>query len=154
MRAASTHMGLVALACALLVSFSAAAGVSRGAPHARNVRSQSEKESRTPAQQKIDSQLLQEIYRKRGQASAKEVPAGKTDVRVDARGRALVDIRAPVTTALTSFIKKNGGSIVSTSAQYQSIVARVPLLKLERLAARPEVRAISPAPEAETRTPR
>src|ERR1700752_19605 len=53
-----------------------------------------EKEGRTPAQQKINSQLLYEIYRRRGEDKAKGIPPGPTDVRIDARGRALVDVRA------------------------------------------------------------
>jgi hypothetical protein len=110
----------------------------------------SEKETRTAAQQKIDSQLLYEIYRKRGQAVEKQVPPAATLVRIDAKGRALVDIRARVTPALISRVKRRGGSIVSTSTEYHSIIARVPLLELERLANDPAVRAISPAAEATT----
>jgi len=48
----------------------------------------SEKESRTPAQQKINSQLLFEIYRLRGEAERKGVPPGPTGVKIDALGRA------------------------------------------------------------------
>jgi hypothetical protein len=109
-----------------------------------------EKEARTPAQQKIDSQLLFEIYRKRGQAAAKQVPPGPTGVRIDARGRALVDIRAIVTPALVERVKKSGAAVLSTSVEHHSIIARVPLLQLERLAGESAVRAISPAAEAVT----
>src|SRR4029453_18769304 len=101
--------------------------------------------ARTPAQQKIDSQILQEIYRKRGQAAQKEVPPEPSLVRIDDRGRALVDIRAKVTPDRVNLIKKRKGVIVSTSAKYDSIVARVPLLEIERLASAPSVRAIVPA---------
>jgi hypothetical protein len=51
-----------------------------------------EKERRTSAQQKINSQLLYEIYRLRGEAERNGVPPGPTRVKVDARGRALVDV--------------------------------------------------------------
>jgi hypothetical protein len=105
---------------------------------------------RTAAQQKLDSQLLYEIYRKRGQGRAKNVPPGATRVRIDAKGRALVDIRGLVTAALIAKVKKAGGTIVSTSTEYHSIVAQVPLLQIERLAADPAVRAISPAADATT----
>jgi hypothetical protein len=54
----------------------------------------SEKESRTPAQQKINSQLLYEVYRFRGEAKQKNVPPDPTGVKLDAKGRALVDVRA------------------------------------------------------------
>ncbi|HYT68760.1 MAG TPA: hypothetical protein VEL51_20210 [Vicinamibacterales bacterium] len=110
-----------------------------------------EKEARTAAERKIDSQLLYEIYRKRGEAAAKYVPSGPTGVRIDAHGRALVDIRGPVTPALTTLVTQLGGSVVSTAPRYQSIIARVPLLKIERIARRGEVRAISPAAEADIR---
>jgi hypothetical protein len=52
------------------------------------------KEARTAAQRKINSQLLYEIYRRRGVADKKGIPPGPTDVRIDKAGRALVDVRA------------------------------------------------------------
>jgi hypothetical protein len=110
----------------------------------------SEKESRTPAQQKINSQLLYEIYRLRGEAVRKGVPPGPTGVKIDARGRALVDVRAVVTPALQKKIRGLGGLVLSTSVRDQSTIARVPLLKLERLAAESAVRFIEPAAEAIT----
>jgi len=110
---------------------------------------QSEKEARTAAQQKIDSQILQEIYRKRGQTD-KLVSREPTLVRVDTRGRALIDIRAKVTTDLVTRVKKRGGVIVSTDVKYDSIIVRVPLLEIERLASDPAVRSIIPAAEATT----
>src|SRR5439155_2244070 len=55
--------------------------------------SRSEKTERSAAQQKINSQLLYEIYRRRGEAERKGVPPGSTGVKIDARGRALVDVR-------------------------------------------------------------
>ena len=112
--------------------------------------SRSEKETRTAAQQKIDSQILQEIYRKRGQAAEKHVPDGPTLVRIDDKGRALIDIRAKVSPDTLNLVKRRGGTVVSSSPQYDSIIARVPLLELERLAAHAAVRFIMPAAEATT----
>jgi hypothetical protein len=108
----------------------------------------SEKESRTPAQKKIDSQILYEIYRLRGEAARKNVPPGPTVVRIDKTGRALVDVRAEVTPALEKKVRSLGGTIQSTSIQYLSIIAWIPLSKLERLADDRAVRAIVPAGEA------
>ena len=108
----------------------------------------SEKESRTPAQKKIDSQLLYELYRVRGQAKQKNVPPDPTGVRIDPTGRALVDVRADVTPALEKKVRDLGGTIQSTSREYRSIIAWIPLTKLERLANDPAVRAIGPAAEA------
>src|SRR5436190_20666218 len=94
-----------------------------------------EKGRRTPAQQKINSQLLYEIYRLRGEAVRKGVPPGPTGVKIDARRRALVDIRVDPAVALQNRIRRAGGVVLSTSARDRSIIARVPLLELETLAA-------------------
>jgi hypothetical protein len=106
---------------------------------------QSEKESRTPAQRKIDSQLLYELYRSRGEAKRRNVPPGPTGVRIDRHRRALVDVRAEVTSALQEKVRSLGGAIQSTSREYRSVIAWVPLRTLERLAEDPAVRAIVPA---------
>jgi hypothetical protein len=110
----------------------------------------SEKEARTPAQRKINSQILYEIYRRRGDARRKGVPPAPTGVDVDGRGRALVDVRAEVTPALQKSIRSIGGVILSSSAEHRSIIARVPLLELERLAGESTVRFIEPAAKATT----
>jgi hypothetical protein len=109
-----------------------------------------EKRGRTPAQQKIDSQLLFAIYRKRGEAKAKGVPTGTLRVRYDEKGRAIVSIRARVTKEILAKIKKLGGEIISSSERYNDILAHLPLEKLEKLAALPDVRAIMPGEEATT----
>jgi hypothetical protein len=110
----------------------------------------SEKERRTAAQQKIDSQLLYEIYRAEGSDRQKNVPPGNTGVKIDSRKRALVDVRADVTPNLEKALVRSGATIVSTSREYHSIIAWIPLLKLERLAKDRTVRSIAPAPEATT----
>src|SRR5262249_11703881 len=103
-----------------------------------------EKARRTPAQQKIDSQLLFEIYRARGEAERRHVPPDPTGVQIDALGRAFVDVRAPVTPELHRRIRRLGGVVVSSSAPHQSTLARIPVLKLETLAAEASVRFIEP----------
>jgi hypothetical protein len=102
------------------------------------------KESRTPAQRKIDSQLLQEIERIR---TAPNEPS-KTAVKIDRRRRALVDVRVEVTPAIERTLRRLGASIVSSSPEYRSVVVWTPLLKLEELAADESVRAIAPASQA------
>jgi hypothetical protein len=111
----------------------------------------SEKDTRTAAQKKINSQLLYEIYRRRGEAERKGIPPGPTGVRVDEKGRTLIDVRADVTPALEKKVAALSGSIVSTSREYRSIVAWMPLLNIERLAEDAAVRAIEPAAEATIR---
>src|SRR3954454_24152411 len=109
-----------------------------------------EKSQRTPAQQKIASALLYEIYLAKGEAERKGVPPADTGVRIDDHRRALVDVRAAVTPALHRTIRRLGGVILSSSAPHKSTIARIPLLKLETLAADPRVRFIEPAAEATT----
>lgn len=103
------------------------------------------KGGRTPAQQKINAQILFEIDRARG----KEVPL-ETGIRVDERGRVLVDVRAPVTDALARTIRRLEGVVVSTSPDHESTIALMPLLKLETLAEDTAVKFIEPMAEATT----
>jgi hypothetical protein len=110
-----------------------------------------EKGSRTAAQQKISSQLLYEIYRLRGEAPPKDIPSRGSIVKLDEKGRAFVDVRAVVTPTLERTIGILGGTIVLTAGQYHSILAWIPLLKLEQLAGDEAVISIMPAPEATTR---
>lgn len=108
----------------------------------------SEKASRTPAQLKIDSRLLEEISRRQGKATRTALPPDGTLLKIDQDGRALVDIRAEVTPALGKTLTALEGTIVSTSTEYRSIIVWLPLLKLEEVAGDPAVHSIRPAPEA------
>ena len=65
------------------------------------------------------------------------MPPDPTGVKLDQKGRALVDVRAEVTPALQKKVRKLGGTIQSTSREHRSIIAWVPLNKLERLAVFP-----------------
>jgi hypothetical protein len=119
-------------------------------PAAQGAAAAREKRERTPAQRKIDSQLLQAIYRKRGEAEAKGVPGGEPAVRYDDEGRALVSVRARPVARVMAKIVRLGGVVISHSERYDDIRAALPLEKLEALAALKEVRAIMPAEEATT----
>lgn len=112
-----------------------------------------DKRTRTPAQQKIDSQLLQAIERARarpgaGRATGAEAPP--LLVRIDSKGRALVDIRIKVTAETRALVRKHGGTVISSSTEHLSIIARVPLREIELLANDPRVTSIVPAAEATT----
>jgi hypothetical protein len=109
-----------------------------------------EKDLRTPAQRKLDTQLLYALYERRGESARRGTPSGPFLIDVDGRGRVLVDIRAPVTDSLVSRIEKLGGELISTSPPDLALTARIPLDRLEQLAGRPEVRFIQPAPQALT----
>lgn len=105
------------------------------------------KGSLTPAQTKLDTHLLTEIFRKQGTAEKRGLPPGPTGVKVDKDDRAYVDIRAEVTPALIKKVEDAGSKVISTSERYRSIVAWVPVLRLEALAADSAIYSIIPTPE-------
>lgn len=100
-----------------------------------------EKESRTPAQRKLDSKLVYALRQRRGETRG--VPAERIDLKPDARGRVLVDITAKVSKRLLSKIKRLGGEVVSTSERYHTTRAWLALEKLEALAGMAEVKFIA-----------
>jgi hypothetical protein len=106
-----------------------------------------EKNARTPAQQKINSQLLSAIRRAKDPSAEKSAPSETLLVKIDTKQRALVDVRAPVTADIKRQVLEFAGTIVSTSPEADSLIAWVPLLRLEQLAGLPSVRAIEPAAE-------
>jgi len=109
-----------------------------------------EKESRTPAQQKIDSQLLYAIYQMRGEAEKKGTPTEPIPLKKDANGRVLIDIRSPVTKKLQSLIRSLKGKVVSTSQRDDSTIAYLSLGRIEKLAQNASVKFISAPAEAMT----
>lgn len=109
-----------------------------------------EKNRRTAEQQKLDSQLLYAIYQMRGEAEARGVPTEPIPLEKDAKGRVLVDIRTPVTRKILARIEKLGGEVVSSSDRYHSIIAYLPLGKLEALARAREVKFITPKAQSMT----
>ena len=128
-----------------------------------------EKESRTPAQQKIDSQLLYAAKMNRGEMIADGVTTLQVNVvtdnsrnnvgplvddskpRSDSAGknepRTIVDISATVTGKLLDEIKARG-EILNTTPAYNSVQASLRLEDLEAIASLPEVRFIQPKQEA------
>src|SRR5581483_6153942 len=104
-----------------------------------------EKESRTPAQKKIDSQLLQAFRESRGQQMAAGVSLAPSAVQAEKSGMLMVDISADVTDSLIERIKSTGGEIVYPSAEYKTIRARINLSDVETIAGYSEVRFIQAA---------
>jgi hypothetical protein len=109
-----------------------------------------EKDQRTLEQEKIDSQLLYAIYQMRGEAEAKGVPTEPIPLEKDSKGRVLIDVRVPVTEKILARIKKLGGKVVSSSEKYHSIIAYLPLEKVEPLANSREVKFIAPKAQSMT----
>ena len=111
---------------------------------------QEEKAARTPAQRKIDSQLVHALRKKRFGLVAPGLTSLKVDLEIEADGRVLVDLRAKVTPELLEFIERNGGKVVNSFEKDNAVRAQVPLDRIEGLAARPEVRSLRPADRAAT----
>ena len=108
-----------------------------------------EKESRTPAQRKMDSQLIYAAKQNRGQAIAANVPLLKHTAKLQADGRVLVDIKANVTDPLLQALRDAGGEVVNSHPQFQAVRALIPIAKMETLAALTDVSFIRPADEFE-----
>ena len=113
-----------------------------------------EKESRTPAEQRISSRLLYALKRVRGQAIANGVADLQTGVKVDAEGYVDIDISAKVTPGLMQRLKLINAEILSSFPEYYSVTARIPLSEVESLATLPDVNFIQPKLEAQTSRPR
>jgi hypothetical protein len=108
--------------------------------------------ARTPAQDKIDSQLLYALKKKAAGVATRVAPELQPDVEILADGRVLVDITAVVSDELLAQIKKLGGEVINSFAQYNAIRALVPLTSIESLAERSDVKFIEPAAKATTNT--
>lgn len=109
-----------------------------------------EKRSRTLAQRKLNSQLLYAAKQETGRAVAESVRALRTEVKTDTVGRVAVDIRGTLTDRLRAHLEELGGEVVYHTPLYPEFRARVPLDKLEEIAAWPEVKFIRPAARART----
>ena len=108
----------------------------------------SEKAARTPAQQKMDSQLLQALRESRGQQMAAGVSLEPANVGTDAGGRLAVDVSvrsAATLDAVTVQIEALGGEIVAPSWAFRTIRARIDLAQAEAVASLPDVTFLQPA---------
>jgi hypothetical protein len=144
---------LVAARAILLavLSFHGTSGVAMSFPEPQNkTAARDEKESRSAAQQKIDSQLLYALRQKHGEAGKNGVPLLPIKLRTDPQGRVQVDIRAIVSQQLNSRIEKLGGKVVSTGERLESTIAFMPLESMEDLASCSQVKSIIPAAESAT----
>lgn len=109
-----------------------------------------DKRAHTPAQQKIDSNLLWRIKQLRRDPIVAQVPALSAALPPDADGLVAVDIQAEIDDALLAQIRALGGQVESSFPQYRAVRARIPLLQAEALAALPGVRFIQPKQRAYT----
>jgi hypothetical protein len=107
-----------------------------------------EKSARTPAQQRMDSQLLQAVRESRGQPMAAGVNLEPANVGTDAGGRLAVDVSvrsAAALDAVTVQIEALGGKIVAPSWAYRTIRATIDLAQAEAVASLRDVTFVQPA---------
>jgi hypothetical protein len=110
---------------------------------------QSEKKTRSPIEQRINSNLLLAVQRD-AQKLESASQSVETHLQQDTSGRVLVDLRAAITPALKAEIVKGGGELVNSYPEYESLRAWVNLSQVEGLATLDEVHSICPAVRAET----
>jgi hypothetical protein len=125
------------------------AGMSAGAAQQIQALEQ-EKDSRTPAQQKIDSNVLYTIRMLQGKPAAAGVSYLYTGVDLDENNNVVVDIVANVTDQLLQQLKSAGAKVLDSKPAYRSIRAIIPPAQMENIAASPDVIFISPMQEFAT----
>jgi subtilisin-like proprotein convertase family protein len=106
-----------------------------------------EKEARTPAQRKLDSQLLYASKMHRGESLAAGVSTLAVNLEVDPQEKTVVDISAVIGGSLLEDLESLGATAISVFPQSHSLRALAPLDQLENLAALPGVRFIQPKQE-------
>src|SRR5262245_25226359 len=104
-----------------------------------------EKESRTAAQRKLDSNLLYASRQTIGLEAAPGAGRLATGVLVDSLGTTVVDITATVDDALLGRLASLGLEILSAHPSFRSVRARAPLSALESVAADASVIFVAPA---------
>ncbi|HNP73420.1 MAG TPA: hypothetical protein PKK15_20065, partial [Kouleothrix sp.] len=120
-----------------------------GGPLAATARNQiaallADKRARTPAQRKIDSNLLWRIKQLRSEPITAQLPSLRADVQPALGGLVEVDIQADIDDALLAQIRALGGTVESAFPQYRAVRARIPLVQAERLAELAGVHFIQP----------
>jgi len=103
-----------------------------------------EKVSRTPAQKKINSQILYTYKMRNGQPLTSEVATLQTDIVKDADGKIKVDIDANVTPQLLNSLKAMGCEIIFSSEKFRNIVSNIPLEIVEQVALLDAIKHINP----------
>lgn len=117
-------------------------------PEIRDI--EASKESRSPAQQKISSHLLDAIGQQANGQLPDNVPGVRINRNTPIKKGALIDIDAQVSDGLLQTIKSAGGTIVNFHQEEHAVRAYIPLDKIEGVAGRPEVNSIVPAARATT----
>ena len=109
-----------------------------------------EKDRRSPAQARLDSQFVYLLKRQAAAADLATLTELQPTVRMETDGRLLVDIRGQITPEIERFLLAGGGEIVASVPRFGCLRARVALAQLEKLAGLPGIRFIEPAVQAQT----
>jgi hypothetical protein len=107
-----------------------------------------EKDARSAAQRKIDSQLIYERKMEAGQPVASGIWAVETDLPYADDGHLVVDVRARVSSSVASRMPASGIEALFASADGSDVRAHLNIDQVEALAADPDVLFIQPRQEA------
>lgn len=108
------------------------------------------KKSLSPAEAKVDTQLVLQQRVSSDKRTSSSVPLLQNGVEKTASGKVLVDIRGTVNDGLVKFLTAKGANVQTVSQRYGSIRAEVPLSAITDVAARGDVKAVQEADGAMT----
>ncbi len=109
-----------------------------------------EKDARTPAEQKVDSNLLYAIKQQVGISQSAAAASLQTDVAISAGQTTIVDITAFVSDGMLAQIAALGGKVLSSYPEYRSIRAELPISQVLTVAGWNLVIFIQPKQQATT----
>jgi hypothetical protein len=109
-----------------------------------------EKESRSPIDRKLDSQLIYELKMRAGAPIARGMQTIEADVPYASDGHAVLDVTARLTPALMEGLARLGAEILSTSAAESAVRIHIDIGRVQELAAMPEVLFAQPRQHAMT----
>ncbi len=107
-----------------------------------------EKESRSPTEQKIDSQLIYEMKMRTGQAIAAGVNRLVTDIPYASDGDVVVDVTVTPSADLDASLAALGAEVLSRAPDRSSLRLHIAIERIEALAALPEVVFVQPKQDA------
>src|SRR5262245_44739987 len=107
-----------------------------------------EKETRSPVQRKIDSQLLYETRIRQRMPVANGVQTVETDVPYAADGHVIVDVKALLTPGFFTGLAALGAEVISSDSQGGMLRAHINIEQVEALASLPEVTFVQPRQDA------
>jgi subtilisin-like proprotein convertase family protein len=108
------------------------------------------KKSQSPAEAKVDTQLVLQQRLKTNRVASNSLPLLANGVQTTSAGKVMVDIRATVSKDLLKVLAAKGASVKSVSTRYGTIRAEVPLTAVNTIAARADVRRVEEAGGAMT----